>query len=179
MTPKSLLRLPAASSTIGELTTGGFQPVLDDAKIENAGNVKRVVLCSGKVYYDLDAGRERSNDGRVAIVRLEQFYPFPGERLREVFTSYPNATELFWTQEEPENMGGWQFVEGRLRQIKPEKMSLRYVGRVPSASPATGSYSIHELEQKQVIDEALLEGSEEVSAASEPEVSEKLAPATA
>lgn len=179
MTPKSLLRLPAASSMIDELTANGFQPVVDDNGVEDPAKVKRIILCSGKVYYDLDAARNDSHDGRVALVRLEQFYPFPGERLKEVFATYPNATQLFWTQEEPENMGGWQFVESRLRNIMPETMSLRYVGRVPSASPATGSYSIHELEQKQIVDEALLEESEEVSAASEPEVSEKLAPATA
>jgi len=178
MTPKSLLRLPAASSTVEELTNGGFNPVLDDSKVKDRAKVKRIVVCSGKVYYDLDAGRKDSDDDRVAIVRLEQFYPFPKTRLQEVFASYPNATQIFWTQEEPQNMGGWTFVKDRLEEIKGEK-SLRYVGRVASASPATGSYTIHNLEQEKIVNDSLLEDSDEVSAASEPEVSEKLAPASA
>lgn len=179
MTPKSLLRLPAASSTMDELTTGGFQPVIDDAGVKDKNAVKRIVVCSGKVYYDLEAGREDSRDDRVAIVRLEQFYPFPASRLKEVFESYPNAAQIFWTQEEPQNMGGWTFVERRLRDITPDGVSLRYVGRTPSASPATGSYALHELEQKQIVDRSLLEDTDEISPASEPEVSEKIAPASA
>jgi 2-oxoglutarate decarboxylase len=179
MTPKSLLRLPAASSTIEELTNGGFQPVIDDAKVEDRSKVKRIILCSGKVFYDLEAARADSGDNRVAIVRLEQFYPFPAVRLKEVFASYENATELFWTQEEPKNMGGWTFVQDRLREIKPERLRLKYVGRTASASPATGSYAIHNLEQAQIMEDALIKDSEEVSAASEPEVSEKIAPAGA
>ncbi len=125
------------------------------------------------------ASAEGVVDGRVAVVRLEQFYPFPGEKLKEIFAEYPNATQVFWTQEEPQNMGGWTFVEPRLRAIKPENISLRYVGRSPSASPATGSYAIHELEQKQIVDQSLIGDSDEISPASEPEVSEKLAPAGA
>ncbi len=179
MTPKSLLRLPAASSEIAELTSGGFQPVIDDASITDKAAIKRVVLCSGKVFYDLDAAREDVTDRKTAVVRLEQFYPFPGEKVKEVLASYPNATELFWTQEEPENMGGWTFVQTRLEAIKPESMTLRYVGRVPSASPATGSYAIHELEQKQIVEQSLIADTDEISPASEPEVSEKLAPAGA
>src|SRR4029079_18357640 len=99
--------------------------------------------------------------------------------LKAMIAEYPNATQLFWTQEEPHNMGGWTFVEERLRSIKSEKMELRYVGRAASASPATGSYAIHELEQKQLVDQALGADTEEVSAASEPAISEKLAPAGA
>ncbi|MGI8883694.1 MAG: multifunctional oxoglutarate decarboxylase/oxoglutarate dehydrogenase thiamine pyrophosphate-binding subunit/dihydrolipoyllysine-residue succinyltransferase subunit, partial [Pyrinomonadaceae bacterium] len=148
MTPKSLLRLPAASSAIEELKSGGFQPVIDDAKVSDKSKVKRIVLCSGKVFYDLDAGREDANDNRVALVRLEQFYPFPKAKLQEIFAAYGNATEILWTQEEPQNMGGWKFVESRIREITPKNIELRYVGRTASASPATGSYAIHELEQK-------------------------------
>lgn len=177
MTPKSLLRLPAASSTVEELTNGGFQPVIDDKKVKDKAKVKRIVLCSGKVYYDLDAGRKDSDDDRVAIVRLEQFYPFPAEKLKEVFASYPNAEQLFWTQEEPQNMGGWAFVESRLGEIKGG-LSLRYVGRSPSASPATGSYAIHNLEQEKLVNDSIIEETDEVSPASEPEVSEKVAPAS-
>ena len=179
MTPKSLLRLPASTSTMEELSTGGFQPVIDDASITDRAAVKRIVVCSGKVYYDLEAGREDVKDGRVAVVRLEQFYPFPAAKLKEVFASYPNATQIFWTQEEPENMGGWTFVDQRMPKLLPEGITLKYVGRAPSASPATGSYAIHELEQKQIVDQSLIADTDEISPASEPEVSEKIAPAGA
>lgn len=176
MTPKSLLRLPAASSTIEELTNGGFQPVIDDVKVKDKSKVKRIIVCSGKVYYDLNEGRKDADDDRVAIVRLEQFYPFPKERLQEVFASYENATQIFWTQEEPQNMGGWFFVENRLEEIKGEK-TLKYIGRAASASPATGSYAIHNLEQEKIVNDALIEETDEISAASIAEVAEKLAPA--
>ena len=177
MTPKSLLRLPEASSTIEELTNGGFQPVIDDVKADKA-KVKRIVVCSGKVYYDLDKARTAANDEKVAIVRLEQFYPFPKAKLEEIFASYPNATQLVWCQEEPRNMGGWVFVRSRFEEIKG-KMSFKYVGRTASASPATGSYAVHGLEQEKLVSEALIdEDADEISRASEPEVSEKLSPAT-
>ncbi len=179
MTPKSLLRLPAASSAISELETGGFQPVIDDVSLEDRSRVRRIVVCSGKVYYDLDAAREGVDSRNVAVVRLEQFYPFPANKLSEIFASCPNVKEIIWTQEEPQNMGGWTFVEQRLRDIKPQNVSLRFVGRAASASPATGSYAIHELEQRKLVDESLIENTDEISAASEPEVSEKLAPAGA
>jgi 2-oxoglutarate dehydrogenase E1 component len=177
MTPKSLLRLPAAVSTIEELETGGFQPVIDDAKVSDKTKVKRIILCSGKVFYDLDTARADAGDDRVAIVRLEQFYPFPKERLAEIFAAYPNATQLFWTQEEPQNMGGWLFVQQRLEQIRGN-LSLRYVGRRASASPATGSYAIHNLEQERLVSESLIEDSSEVSAASTPAMSRHIAPAS-
>jgi len=154
MTPKSLLRLPAASSTIDELTNGGFQPVIDDAHLTDRNKVTRILLCSGKVFYDLEAGRNAAGDESVAIVRLEQFYPFPAEKLQEVFASYPNLKQVFWVQEEPRNMGGWTFVYQRLDDIMGN-LELRYVGRTASASPATGSYVIHGLEQEKVVSDAL------------------------
>jgi 2-oxoglutarate dehydrogenase E1 component len=158
MTPKSLLRLPAASSTMGELQTGGFQPVIDDAGVAADAAVKRVVLCSGKVYYDLQAAREESGKRDVAVVRLEQFYPFPATAVQEIFARYPGATEIVWCQEEPKNMGAWSFVESRLRKILPEKADLRYIGRDASASPATGSYAIHNLEQLRLVSDTLTVG---------------------
>lgn len=178
MTPKSLLRLPAASSSVEELTNGGFNPVLDDKRIKDKSKVKRIILCSGKVYYDLEAGRQDSDDDRVAIVRLEQFYPFPKAKLQEIFASYSNARQIFWTQEEPQNMGGWFFVENRLKEISGN-LSLRYIGRTASASPATGSYAIHNLEQEKIVNDSLIEDSDEISAASTAEVAEKIAPAGA
>ena len=173
MTPKSLLRLPAASSQIDDLTDGGFRPVLDDSAIEDRSKVTRVVISSGKVFYDLQAGREEANDGRVALVRLEQFYPFPSAAITETLASYPNAKDIVWAQEEPQNMGGWTFVEPRLRSLLADGRNLRYIGRVASASPATGSYTIHELEQKQIV-RCLSADTDEISAASEPEVSRNL-----
>ncbi|HTH50430.1 MAG TPA: hypothetical protein VL501_00770, partial [Pyrinomonadaceae bacterium] len=178
MTPKSLLRLPAASSMIDELATGGFQPVIDDARITDRAAVKRVVICSGKVYYDLDAARGSGRVGDAAIVRLEQFYPFPTTALSRIITSYPNASSFVWTQEEPQNMGGWTFVEHRLSDVLPEGANLRYVGRAASASPATGSYTIHNLEQEQLVSDSLRIDTDVTSAASEPKVAEKVAPAT-
>ncbi len=178
MTPKSLLRLPAASSTVEELTNGGFQPVIDDVSVVNKADVKRIILCSGKIFYDLEVARQDARDLKVAIVRLEQFYPFPAKRLQEIFSSYENATQLFWTQEEPQNMGGWMFVEPRLQKTKGD-LSLRYVGRTASASPATGSYAIHNLEQEKIVSDAMIKETEEISAASTAEVAEKLAPAGA
>jgi 2-oxoglutarate dehydrogenase E1 component len=181
MTPKSLLRLPAASSSIDELTDGGFQPVIDDANITDRNAVKRIVLCSGKVFYDLEAARSADTPVHtgVAVLRLEQFYPFPAEAIKKIFASYPNAKQFIWAQEEPQNMGGWTFVHDRINELLPETIEVQFIGRSPSASPATGSYAIHELEQKKLVDEALNVSADEVSPASEPEVSEKLAPAGA
>jgi multifunctional 2-oxoglutarate metabolism enzyme len=155
MTPKSLLRLPAAASSIEELASGGFQPLIDDAEIQDRDAVKRIVLCSGKVYYDLAEARKKSEGRSVAIVRLEQFYPFPLTSLRELLVEYPNARELVWAQEEPQNMGGWTFIQERLENLLPGCDRPRYVGRLSSASPATGSYSIHQKEQTELVTEAL------------------------
>jgi 2-oxoglutarate dehydrogenase E1 component len=176
MTPKSLLRLPAATSVVDELTSGGFQPVIDDAQVKTRESVRRIVLCSGKVYYDLNAGRVKSGDEHVAIVRMEQFYPFPEARLREIFRSYPNATQLVWAQEEPKNMGGWTFVEPRLRNMLTGCERPYYVGRAASASPSTGSYTIHELEQRQIVDQALTE--DDAAFISSASTAENAAPAS-
>lgn len=155
MTPKSLLRLPAAASRIEDLASGGFRPVIDDAEITDAATVRRVVFCSGKVYYDLMEARKQSGDQRVAIVRLEQFYPFPQRGVREVIEKYAGATQFVWAQEEPHNMGGWTFARERFESMLREGAELRYVGRSASASPATGSYSIHQKEQSELVSEAL------------------------
>ncbi|HKG12659.1 MAG TPA: 2-oxoglutarate dehydrogenase E1 component, partial [Pyrinomonadaceae bacterium] len=166
MTPKSLLRLPAATSSIEELTSGGFRPVIDDAEVADRNAVRRIVVCGGKVFYDLAAARKKSGDEKVAIVRLEQFYPFPERAMREIFAAYPQATQLVWCQEEPKNYGGWHFVEPRLAGLLPGCERPFYVGRAASASPATGSYAIHELEQRKLVDGALTEHAPVVSNAS-------------
>jgi 2-oxoglutarate dehydrogenase E1 component len=162
ITPKSLLRLPAAASAIDDFTHGGFLPVIDDGELKNPEAVERVVLCSGKIYYDLVEARKKAAAenaaapaAHVSIVRLEQFYPFPLKRLREVLARYPQAKQLVWAQEEPKNMGGWTFVEQRLEESLPGSQRPIYVGRAASASPATGSYAIHQAEQARLVAEAL------------------------
>jgi 2-oxoglutarate decarboxylase len=155
ITPKSLLRLPAAASAIADLTSGGFQPVIDDKEVTDGAAIKRVVLCSGKVFYDLIEARKKTEAAGVAIVRVEQFYPFPLAGLREVLGRYPQAKQLVWAQEEPKNMGGWTFVEPRLEKLVPVCERPIYVGRAASASPATGSYHIHQAEQAKLVSEAL------------------------
>ncbi|HEY3102904.1 MAG TPA: multifunctional oxoglutarate decarboxylase/oxoglutarate dehydrogenase thiamine pyrophosphate-binding subunit/dihydrolipoyllysine-residue succinyltransferase subunit [Pyrinomonadaceae bacterium] len=173
MTPKSLLRLPAAASALDQLTTGGFQPLIDDAEVADPNSVKRIVLCSGKVFYDLAEGRKklRSDDAsddqrgssptvregldRVAIIRIEQFYPFPLTAVQNLIAKYPNATELVWCQEEPKNMGAWTFMEGKFEDLVPGGDRLRYIGRAESPSPATGNYSVHVQEQQRLVNEAL------------------------
>lgn len=153
MTPKSLLRLPAAVSSLDQFSNGGFLPVIGDAV--KPENVERVVLCSGKVYYDLAAEQEKNNSGRIAILRVEQFYPFPQSLLERWLASYTKASEICWVQEEPRNMGGWAFMRPRLEELLRDDQELRYIGRAVSASPATGSYTIHQLEQQQFLKEAL------------------------
>jgi 2-oxoglutarate dehydrogenase E1 component len=155
MTPKSLLRLPAATSTVDELASGGFRPLIDDDEIADAAAVEKVVLCSGKVYYDLMEGRKKTEDRRVAVLRMEQLYPFPLTSVREALAKYSNSKQLVWAQEEPQNMGGWTFVEPRLVDLLPAGQRPKYVGRTASASPATGSYSIHQKEQTAIVTEAL------------------------
>jgi 2-oxoglutarate dehydrogenase E1 component len=168
MTPKSLLRLPAAGSSLDELTSGGFRPLINDAESTEPDRVERIVLCSGKVFYDLNQARgtsptvregsANSMDSRVAIVRCEQFYPFPQTELTEVLAGYQNAKELVWCQEEPKNMGGWTFMESRLENLLSRCERPRYVGRAASASPATGSYAVHTQEQQRLVTEALAIG---------------------
>jgi 2-oxoglutarate decarboxylase len=155
ITPKSLLRLPAAASTLEDFTRGGFQPLIDDAEVKSAEAIERLVLCSGKVYYDLAEARRKAGVENVALIRLEQFYPFPRKLLTEVLGKYPDAKQLIWTQEEPKNMGGWTFVQERLENLLPKCERPIYVGRAASASPATGSYAIHQVEQTQLVAEAL------------------------
>jgi 2-oxoglutarate dehydrogenase E1 component len=144
MTPKSLLRLPVCTSRVAELVTGSFQEVLDDPMFAPKGakkQVKRIILCSGKVYYDLAARREETSRGDVAIVRVEMLYPLNIDRLQEVLSSYPKGVELVWVQEEPKNMGAWGHMFLTLNEALG--WELPYIGRPVSSSPATGSPSKH------------------------------------
>jgi 2-oxoglutarate dehydrogenase E1 component len=152
MTPKSLLRDKLAVSPLQDLVSGRFHEVLDDSGVE-AGAVRRVVLCSGKVYYDLLKERTARQSKDVALVRLEQFSPFPQEQLERVLGRFRKAREWVWAQEESQNNGGWFFVEPRLRIQGVER--VHYVGRDASASPATGSHQVHVREQKELVEAAI------------------------
>ncbi len=155
-TPKRYLRMPATRSPRTAFTEGGFHPVLDDraaATLDRAG-VERLVVSTGKVAHELmDARDERG--GRVAVIRVEQLFPWPESELLALFDGYPNARELCWVQEEPANMGAWNFVHGRLHRLVRNRLELRHVARDASASPATGSSKVHEREQQNLIDRAL------------------------
>jgi 2-oxoglutarate dehydrogenase E1 component len=152
MTPKSLLRSKDAVSAVDELAEGGFRFVLDDESATT--DAERVILCSGKVFYDLRTRREEIGDASTAILRLEQFYPFPAEALEELLTKYKKASELLWVQEEPENRGGWTFVKRQL-EVNLDITDIRYVGRPESASPATGSHNEHQEELSEFLSQAL------------------------
>ncbi len=171
MTPKSLLRHPAAASSLEDLVSGHFRPVLDDAhSAEHPAGVERIVLCSGKVAIDLlAAAQSHALRRRMAIVRLEQLYPFPERELEGILASYPWAREMVWLQEEPHNMGAWTFMAPRLQALAGEHLSLRYAGRPERASTAEGQAEIHALEQARLIEEALAVGSEPTEHLAPPE----------
>ena len=152
MTPKSLLRAEAAISTLEDFTKGRFHEILPGALPAKPAQVKRVILCTGKVYYDLLKFRDENQMTNVAIVRVEQLYPLHDAALKEAVGTFPNAEKLVWCQEESLNMGAWSYIAPRLRDLF--SMPLRYAGRDASASPAVGSLNIHKLEQKALIEEA-------------------------
>jgi 2-oxoglutarate dehydrogenase E1 component len=114
-----------------------------------------VLLCSGKVYFTLDAARVQNKVNDVALVRVEQLYPFPEREIWSIFSKYPSATEIAWVQDEPENKGAWTFMDARLRKILPENRVLTYYGRDEAASPATGSYKMHKIEEEELVAHAL------------------------
>jgi len=152
MSPKSLLRHKQVVSPLEDLVVGRFQEFLEDPLTPE--NPRRLVLCSGKVYYDLIAGRAERGIDDVAIVRVEQFYPFHTELFERVVAPYRGAADVVWAQEETRNRGGWAFMMPRLMELFPDR-PLKYVGRQPSASPATGSSSIHRNQQAELVREAL------------------------
>ncbi|HEY9016322.1 MAG TPA: hypothetical protein VIM84_14810, partial [Gemmatimonadales bacterium] len=159
-TPKSLLRHPQAVSRLEELTSGRFQAVIDDAQFaRNPERVERLLMCTGKIYYDLLPEAEKLGDKRPAIIRLEQLYTFPWTELRQILPRYSRARELVWVQEEPLNMGAWRYLEAKLRELVAEghDMNIRYVGRPERASPAEGYPAAHVAEQSRIIREALEE----------------------
>lgn len=155
-TPKSLLRAKAARSKVEELTgESTFAEVLTDPTFAgDAGAVKRVVVASGKVAQDAIAARDKRG-AAVPVIRVEQLYPWPGDHLVDAIAAYPNADELVWLQEEPANMGPWQFVKGRLYDGFGDRFRIRRASRHESGSPATGSKAIHDQEQEMILEQAL------------------------
>jgi 2-oxoglutarate dehydrogenase E1 component len=166
MTPKSLLRLPAAASRLEELVDGGFQRVIDDPlfaapKGNGAGGalarekVKKLVLCSGKVYYDIASHEDREQIDDIAVARVELLYPFPENELKELLASYPNLERVVWVQEEPRNMGARAFMRRRMAGILPERLAYDYVGRQLRAAPGEGYAAAHKKEQARIVRVAL------------------------
>jgi 2-oxoglutarate dehydrogenase E1 component len=157
LTPKSLLRHAAVASMPLELEQGRFLSVIDDEGARGRpGAIKRLILCSGKVYVDLIGSERRapSSSSEVAICRVEQLYPFPNIALNEVLGRYPSLRDVAWLQEEPENMGAWEFMRPLLEELIGDRCPLRYIGRVRNSSPSEGSSAWHQLNQKALVERA-------------------------
>jgi 2-oxoglutarate dehydrogenase E1 component len=154
MTPKSLLRNKDATSPLSEFTKGAFQTVIPDQKELKADKVKRVIVCSGKVYYDLAKKREEKGSEDVAILRVEQLYPFPHKAFAAELKKYPGVTDIVWCQDEPQNQGAWFFIQHNIHENMSEGQKLGYAGRAASASPAVGYSHLHAEQQKALVDAA-------------------------
>jgi 2-oxoglutarate dehydrogenase E1 component len=155
MTPKSLLRHDLSVSSLEDLTRSSFATVIGEQDDLAADKVRRIVFCSGKVYYDLLKVRRKENLKDVALVRIEQLYPFPTEEYEAVLRKYPNARELVWCQEEPQNQGAWYNIRHRLQETSAGRRDVLYAGRAPAAAPATGLSKLHEAEQNTLVEAAL------------------------
>jgi 2-oxoglutarate dehydrogenase E1 component len=154
MTPKSLLRNKDATSQLSEFTKGSFQTIIPEQKEIKADKVKRLVACSGKVYYDLVKKREEKGLDDVAIIRVEQLYPFPHKAFSTELKKYPNVVDVVWCQDEPQNQGAWFFVQHYLHENMIEGQRLGYSGRAASASPAVGYAHLHQEQQKALVEGA-------------------------
>jgi 2-oxoglutarate dehydrogenase E1 component len=155
-TPKGLLRLPAAASKLSDLTNGTFEFVLDDPRAEGRKDkVKRLVLCSGKVYYDIDGHERRESAETVAIARVELIYPWPKQQIQDLIASYPSLEEITWLQEEPQNMGAYKVMARRMPELMPEGVDFGYIGRPQRASPSEGYPAAHRSEQERIVLTAL------------------------
>ena len=158
MSPKSLLRHKETVSSLDELASGSFQVVLDDQDDVAANSITKLIICSGKVYYDLNAEKQKRDEKNVAIIRLEQLYPFPHDDLQRVLAQYASAKSITWCQEEPMNQGAWYSSQHNIRRAIVENfpnIELRYAGRDASAAAAAGYPALHLSQQEQFIDEAL------------------------
>jgi 2-oxoglutarate dehydrogenase E1 component len=158
-TPKSLLRHPRAVSTLHDFSTGGFVEILGEAEGGDPNGVTRVVFCSGKIYYDLLAAQEDRKADHVALVRVEQLYPFETGQAADILARYSPTAEVVWAQEEPRNMGPWRYLREQIQPLlDPSHREVLYVGRPESASPATGSGKRHQQEQAEIVNDALTTG---------------------
>ncbi len=163
-TPKSLLRSKDASCRLDDLVNGGFRQIIDDPRAaDRRDKVTRLLLCSGKIFYDLDAAVAREGATDVAIARLELLYPLPEDKLTALFASYPNLTEVTWVQEEPRNMGAWTFARRPIERLLPAGVTLYYVGRSTRSSPAEGYPQTHRVEQQRIVTEAYFPGADRVA----------------
>jgi 2-oxoglutarate dehydrogenase E1 component len=153
-TPKSLLRAKAASSSLADLVDGRFEPILPDPRVTDPAAVTRLLLCTGKIFHEIDGHPDRGAHPELAIGRIEQLYPFPREELLALFESYPNVETVHWVQEEPRNMGAWSFVTRRIERLLPIE-TLEYIGRPARASVSEGYPQTHQLEQQRVLEDAL------------------------
>jgi multifunctional 2-oxoglutarate metabolism enzyme len=154
-TPKRMLRHPKAVSSLNDFTSGSFREVIDDTTGIELSRVNRVLICSGQVYYDVLAAREERKIDDVAIVRLEQIYPFQAGQIHDILARYPETADVVWVQEEPRNMGPWRFVQEQMQPVlESTERGLQYVGRAPSASPASGSLKRHQEELAEILDQA-------------------------
>ena len=150
-TPKALLRHPLCVSSLKDFTTGTFEEILDDSR--SPQSVKRLLLCSGKIYYDLIAEREKRNAFDIAILRIEQLYPLNRKRFQELLQKYVGFNECIWVQEEHQNMGAWEYIRPLIDEELQGKMSVKYVGRGRSAAPAAGSFALHKKQHAQLLQE--------------------------
>jgi 2-oxoglutarate dehydrogenase E1 component len=154
-TPKGLLRHPLVASPAKALVEGGWQPIIDDSTLPGKRqNVENLILCSGRVYIDLVTSELRKKNPNDAIVRVEQLYPFPKQALEDLLATYPSLKHLIWVQEEPFNMGAWDYLRPRLRQLVGDRLPLHYVGRPESSSPAEGSSTLHRINQQMLVEQA-------------------------
>lgn len=148
-TPKGLLRHPQCTSHLNDLVNGTFEEVIDDPT--HPETAKRLIFCSGRIYYDLIAERDKTKVEECAIIRIEQLYPFHQNRIKDIIKKYPKAEKYFWAQEEPNNMGAWEFIHPLLNPLLPENNTLIYVGRLRSASPAVGSHALHKKQYEEIM----------------------------
>ena len=155
MTPKSLLRHPMVRSELKDFTENVFTEIIDDASVKKPKQAKKIIICSGKIFYELvDIRAQYDYLSEIPVVRIEQLYPFPFEKLKDLLDKYINIEEVVWVQEEPQNMGAWNFIRPRLENVFQDKAKTRYVGRKHSGSTAEGSGKAHQVEQRRIIEEA-------------------------
>jgi 2-oxoglutarate dehydrogenase E1 component len=168
MTPKSLLRHKSSVSPVGELSSGRFETIIPETESVDRKKTRRIVFCSGKVYFDLVEAREVNNIRDIAIIRIEQLYPFPIVQYADIVEEYRHVEEIVWCQEEPQNQGAWYQVKHRLQEPLADHQQLYYAGRTSAAAPASGIFKVH-LQQQHALVEAALDITSEASKVRKPE----------